>query len=92
MVSGVIGPMAGRQGIEGGDGRGRCHEQIVALHELAHVRTQRAAAQVQVLDLQGAVATTEFCLGLKIRIADRLLLRAQATPYRERTRETTGRS
>ena len=68
--SGVIAPCARRPRIEGRDRNGRCDQQIEALHELAHMRAQRSAPQIELLHLERAEAGAETGLGGEIRIGE----------------------
>ena len=72
--------MPGGQGVERRHRDRRRKQQVVAPHELAHVRAKVATPQVQPLHVERTQAFTEPRLGAKVGVGHGLLLRRQRVP------------
>ena len=79
--------MPGRIRIERGYRDAWGDQQVVALHELSHMRAQRDAAHRQAHDVLRGNRLAQRCLGREVGVGDRLLRWGQGVPDRRRTDE-----
>jgi len=72
--------VTGRASPEGGHGQRGRDEEVEALHELAQVRAQGAAPQVQALQFQHRDGLAQQGFAGEVGVGDSLLLGRQAVP------------